>query len=151
MVCYMVVSPDPNDGCFYVKFGDGRFRASYGTDNPDHLGVENTNHTDDAIYTPSVTGMGVRGNMKVRLGKALEWEYLQCWSVAHSDREWHFIPESTDLPLEQLRQSLKDAMRLFPSLSIPQDMDMESDQLTLEFAKIMGSIEDYEDTPKRKK
>lgn len=155
MVCYMVVSPDPNKSGwavidnkrgFWVKFGDGQFRPSYGTDNPDSLGVENRSHTDEAIYTPSTEGMGIQKNMKVRLGKALEWEYLQCWSVVHSKREWHFLPEQPSLSLETLRQHLLDAMHLFPDLLIMNDMNMTSSPSTQRFAEIMELLEDYENT-----
>jgi hypothetical protein len=98
--------------------------------------------------------------MQRRLGKALEWEYLQCWKIVHSgqssftceellytdhrsvDREWHFKPENAGLSLEQLRQHLIDAMRLFPHLRITQNLDMTATQQTSQFATIMEQLEE---------
>jgi hypothetical protein len=106
--------------------------------------------------------------MEVRLGKALEWEYLQCWSMNHSGKpktssrtrqdlradttmtetEWHFIPEGDTLPLETLWAELMEAMSLFPHLTILDDMDMTASQSTINFASIMERLEDYENTPR---
>ena len=67
---------------YKVKFGDGRYRAAYGTHNSTCTGEENRNYPAE-IDTTDASGE----ERTVKCGKWLEWQYMKYGSGSLACKE----------------------------------------------------------------